>query len=170
MQKNDFINFSCFCAGSDQQHLVWTVRTQIADDLEGGFLEIQGPDGYAHFTARVDQDAADVTIGEGGILETNDTYKLPDDHPEPTTTNVYVNGTWNANNIESKGTSRAAYIYVGATGVINIQIGYGGTAPYENPADYDPQTWLADNSLLVDPSLDPAAWSIQITDMGGGAA
>jgi len=144
----------------------WTDRTQLADI---GGLEITGT-GHAKFTARVDQDAVDVTIAPGGILENLDTYKLPDDHPEPTRTNVYVNGTWNANNIESKGTSRAAYIYVGATGVITIQIGYGGTAPYENPADYDPLTWLADNSLLVDPSLDPAAWSIQITDMGGGAA
>jgi len=144
----------------------WTERIQLADI---GGLEITST-GHAKFTARVDQDAVDVTIAEGGILENLDTYKLPDDHPEPTRTNVYVNGTWNANNIESKGTSRAAYIYVGATGVINIQTGYGGTAPYENPADYDPQTWLADNSLLVDPSLDPAVWSIEITDLGGGAA
>ena len=144
----------------------WTERTQLANL---GGLEITST-GHAKFTARVDHDAVDVTIAAGGILETLDTYKLPDEHPEPTRSNVYVNGTWNANNIESKGTGRAAYIYVGATGVINIQIGYGGTAPYENPADYDPLTWLADNSLLVDPSLDPAVWFIQITDMGGGAA
>ena len=143
----------------------WDERIQL--NTLGG-LEITET-GHAIFNARVDHDDCTVTIAAGGILETNDTYKLPDDHPEPNPSEAYVNGAWNANNIESKGTSRAATIYVGATGVINIQIGYGGTAPYENPGDYDPLTWLADNSLLVDPSL-PAGWSIQITDMGGGAA
>ena len=133
----------------------WNDRTQICNM---GGLEVTAT-GHAIFNARVDHDGCDVTIEAGGILETNDTYKLPAGHPEPTPTNVFVNGTWNAHDIESKGTSRAATIYVGATGVINLQMGYGGTGPN---ADYDPQTWLNDNSLLVDPSLDPAVWDVDL--------
>jgi len=146
---------------------VWTVRTQIADDLEGGFLEIQGPDGYAHFTARVDQDAADVTIGEGGILETNDTYKLPDGHPEPDPTNVFVNGTWYAHDIESFGQERAAMMYIGANGVLNLETGLGGTGDNER---YDPEHWVEEGSLVVSEDLDPNLWRISIEDLGGGAA
>ena len=140
----------------------WTGTLQLGD-LFG--LEITET-GHAKFTARVNQDGCNVTIAAGGILETTNTYKLPDEYPQ-VSTNVYVNGTWNAHDIQFMGTSRSAYIYVGATGVINLQVGYGGTG---EGSSYDPLIWLADNSLLVDPSLDPEVWYIQITDMGGGAS
>ena len=52
----------------------WNQRTQLADI---GGLEITST-GHAKFTARVDHDATDVIIHPGGILETLDTYKLPE--------------------------------------------------------------------------------------------
>ena len=85
-------------------------RTQLADL---GGLEITSS-GHARFTARVDHDVADVIINPGGILETLDTYKLPDNqHSEPDRSNAYVYGTWNAGDIQSFGIDRASYIYMG---------------------------------------------------------
>ena len=52
----------------------WTQRIQLA--TLGG-LEITST-GHARFTARVDHDVTDVIIHPGGLLETLDTYKLPD--------------------------------------------------------------------------------------------
>jgi len=138
----------------------WNDRTQLADL---GGLQITAT-GHAKFTNRVDHDGVDVTIAAGGILETNDTYKLPDNEGP---SNVYVNGTWNAYDIESFGQERNSMIYVGATGVINVATGYGDN---DTEGRYNPLHWLNEGSLLVDPALDPAVWSIQITDMGGGAA
>ncbi|MHC4501117.1 MAG: discoidin domain-containing protein [Planctomycetota bacterium] len=142
----------------------WNQRTQLADL---GGLEITSA-GYARFTARVDQDATDVIIHAGGVLETLDTYKLPDGRPQPQVTNVYVYGTWNAHDIESFGVERAAYIYMGPKGEINI------TSNTDSGARYNPQAWLDEaqlggRSLLLAPELDPAVWSIQIEDLGGGA-
>ena len=74
----------------------WTQRTQLADL---GGLEIMST-GHARFTARVDHDATDLIIHPGGILETLDTYKLPDGRPQPQLSNAYVYGTWNAYDIQ----------------------------------------------------------------------
>jgi len=142
----------------------WNQRTQLAD-LEG--LEITST-GHARFTARVDHDVTDVIIHPGGILETLDTYKLPDGRPQPELSNAYVYGMWNARDIQSFGVERAAYIYVGPEGEINI------TSNTDSGASYNPQAWLDEaqlggRSLLLAPELDPAVWSIQIEDLGGGA-
>jgi len=143
----------------------WTGTLQLAD-LFG--LEITKT-GHAKFTSRVNQDGCDVTIAAGGILETLGPYKLPDEYPPTPTTysTAHVNGTWNAADIQFMGAERAAYIYIGRRGVINLQTGYSRFADGSNS---NPLTWLSDNSLLVDPSLDPSVWVIEITDMGGGAA
>jgi len=74
----------------------------------------------------------------------------------------------NARDIQSFGVDRAAYIYVGAEGEINI------ASNTDSGASYNPQAWLDDaqlggRSLLLAPELDPAVWSIQIEDLGGGA-
>ncbi len=142
----------------------WNQRTDLANI---GGLEITSS-GHAKFTARVDHDATDVIIHPGGILETLDTYKLPDGRPQPELSNAYVYGTWNARDIQSFGVDRAAYIYVGAEGEINI------ASNTDSGASYNPQAWLDDaqlggRSLLLAPELDPAVWSIQIEDLGGGA-
>ena len=141
----------------------WNQRTQLADL---GGLEITST-GHARFTARVDHDATDVIIHPGGILETLDTYKLPDGRPQPELSNAYVYGTWNAGDIQSFGVDRAAYIYMGPEGEINIASNGSGVS-------YDPLAWLDEaqlggRSLLLAPELDPAVWSIQIEDLGGGA-
>jgi len=143
---------------SDTQ--TWNERIQL-NSLGG--LEITET-GHAIFNGRVDHDGVDVTIAAGGILETNDTYKLPDDAGP---SNVYVNGTWNAHDIESFGQERDSMIYIGGDGVINLATGYGDSG---TQGRYNPLHWLDEGSLVLDSSLDPAAWSIQITDMGGGAA
>ena len=136
-------------------------NSQIQLNTIGG-LQITGT-GHAKFTARVDHDMCDVTIAAGGILETNDTYKLPnDDGPS----NVYVDGTWNAHDIESFGLERDSRIYMNANGEINLATGLNGSGPNQN---YDPLDWLAEGSLLVDPSL-VGEWAIEIEDMGGGAS
>jgi hypothetical protein len=142
----------------------WNQRTQLADL---GGLEITST-GHAKFTARVDHDATDVIIHPGGILETLDTYKLPDGRPQPELSNAYVYGTWNARDIQSFGVERAAYIYMGPEGEINI------TSNTDSGASYNPLAWvdeaqLGGRSLLLAPELDPAVWSIQIEDLGGGA-
>ena len=142
----------------------WNQRTQLADL---GGLEITST-GHARFAARVDHDATDVIIHPGGTLETLDTYKLPDGRPQPDLSNAYVYGTWNARDIQSFGVERAAYIYVGPEGEINI------ASNTDSGASYDPQAWLDEaqlggRSLLLAPELDPAVWSIQIEDLGGGA-
>jgi hypothetical protein len=144
----------------------WTQRTQIAD-LDG--LEITST-GHARFTARVDHDATDVIIHPGGVLETLTDYKLPDGRPQPETSNMYVYGTWNAAEIQSFGVDRAAYIYIGAEGVINLERGYDdGTATYNALAWLD-EAQLGGQSLLLAPELDPSVWSLVIEDMGDGAA
>jgi hypothetical protein len=143
----------------------WGQRTQLADL---GGLEITST-GHARFTARVDHDVTDVIIHQGGILETLDTYKLPDNqHSEPDRSNAYVYGTWNAGDIQSFGIDRAAYIYMGPEGEINI------TGGPDSGTSYEPQAWLDEaqlggRSLLLVPELDPAVWSIKIEDLGGGA-
>ncbi|MHC4354020.1 MAG: hypothetical protein ACYS0H_15025, partial [Planctomycetota bacterium] len=142
----------------------WNQRTQLADL---GGLEITST-GHARFTARVDHDATDVIIHPGGVLETLDTYKLPDGRPQPELSNAYVYGTWNARDIQSFGVDRAAYIYVGPEGEINI------ASNTDSGASYNPQAWLDESqlggrSLLLAPELDPAVWSIKIEDLGGGA-
>ncbi|MHC4119716.1 MAG: hypothetical protein ACYSWO_19635, partial [Planctomycetota bacterium] len=142
----------------------WNQRTDLANI---GGLEITST-GHARFTARVDHDATDVIIHPGGILETLDTYKLPDGRPQPELSNAYVYGTWNARDIQSFGVERAAYIYVGPKGEINI------ASNTNSGASYNPQAWLDEaqlggRSLLLAPELDPAVWSIQIEDLGGGA-
>jgi hypothetical protein len=114
----------------------------------------------------------DVSIGPGGILETQDTYKLPDDAGP---SSVFVDGTWNANNIESFGPNRDSAIVMNDDGVINLATGFGGTGPNER---YDPLSWIMEDdggtsgrgTLKLDPSLDPVVWSIKIDDLGGGAS
>jgi len=139
----------------------WGSETQIAD-LEGGFLTVQGPAGHALFAARVNQDGADVTIEMGGLLETQNTYKLPDDNGP---SNVYVlDGTWMAHDVESFGQERDSMMYVGAAGVIELATGLGG-----GNERYDPYHWLDEGSLVPDPALG-AGWTIQVEDLGGGAA
>ncbi len=143
----------------------WNQRIQIASL---GGLEITST-GHAKFSARVDQDATDVTIHPGGILETLDTYKLPDGHPEPLLTNVYVYGTWNAHDIQSFGVERAAYIYIGPKGVINLDRGYDDSSASYNVLAWLDQERLGGRSLFVAPELDTQVWSIQIHNLGGGA-
>ncbi|MHC4520709.1 MAG: hypothetical protein ACYTAS_19125, partial [Planctomycetota bacterium] len=143
----------------------WDQRIQLASI---GGLEITSA-GHARFAARVDQDATDVIIHTGGVLETLDTYKLPDSHPEPETTNVYVYGTWNARDIQSFGVDRAAYIYIGADGQINLERGYDDPTASYNVLAWLDEAQLGGRSLFVAPELDPAVWSVQIEDMGGGA-
>ncbi len=138
----------------------WNDLTQICDM---GGLQITAT-GHAIFNDRVDHDGCDVTIEAGGILETNDTYKLPD-HAGPS--NVYVGGTWNAYDIESFGQERESMIYLNANGVINVATGYGDD---DTEGRYNPLHWLDEGSLLVDTSLDPGVWFIEIEDLGGGAA
>jgi hypothetical protein len=125
--------------------------------------------GHARFTARVDHDATDVIIHPGGILETLDTYKLPDGRPQPELSNAYVYGTWNANEIQSFGVERAAYIYVGADGEINLERGYDDSSTSYNVLAWLDEAQLGGRSLFVAPELDPEVWSIQIEDLGGGA-
>jgi hypothetical protein len=161
----------CVSAADEASALVldgfqeWTQRTQLADL---GGLEITST-GHARFTARVDQDATDVIIHPGGVLETLDTYKLPDSHPEPELTNVYVYGTWNAHDIQSFGVDRAAYIYMGPQGVINLERGYDDSSASYNVLAWLDEGQLGGQSLLLAPELDPEVWSIQIEDLGGGA-
>ncbi|UCD52586.1 MAG: discoidin domain-containing protein, partial [Phycisphaerales bacterium] len=143
----------------------WDQRIQLASI---GGLEITAT-GHARFTARVDQDATDVIIHPGGVLETLDTYKLPDSHPEPELTNVYVYGTWNAHDIQSFGVDRAAYIYMGPEGVINLERGYDDSSASYNVLAWLDEAQLGGQSLLLAPELDPEVWSIQIEDLGGGA-
>ena len=144
----------------------WNQRTQLAD-LEG--LEITST-GHARFTARVDHDVTDVIIHPGGILETLDEYKLPDNrHSEPEFSNAYVYGTWNAAEIQSFGVERAAYIYLGAEGEINLQRGYDDSSTSYNVLAWLDETQLGGRSLFVAPELDPEVWTIQIEDLGGGA-
>lgn len=148
----------------------WTDEIQLAD-LEPPGLEITST-GHAQFTARVDHDGVDVSIAPGGILETQDTYKLPDDAGP---SNVFVDGTWNANNIESFGPNRDSAIVMNDDGVINLATGFGGTGPNER---YDPLNWIMEDdggdlgkgTLKLDPSLDPGVWSIKIEDLGDGAS
>jgi len=144
----------------------WTARTQLADL---GGLEITST-GHARFTARVDHDATDLIIHPGGILETLDTYKLPDGRPQPDTSNAYVYGTWNARDIQSFGIDRAAYIYMGAEGVINLERGYEDSSTSYNVLAWLDEGQLGGQSLLLAPELDPSVWSLVIEDMGDGAA
>jgi hypothetical protein len=126
--------------------------------------------GHAKFTARVDHDVTDVIIHPGGILETLNEYKLPDNrHSEPERSNAYVYGTWNAREIQSFGVERASYIYVGADGEINLDRGYEDSSASYNVLAWLDGTQLGGRSLFVAPELDPAVWSIQIEDLGGGA-
>jgi hypothetical protein len=144
----------------------WNQRIQLADL---GGLEITST-GHAKFTARVDHDVTDVIIHPGGILETLDTYKLPDNrHSEPERSNAYVYGTWNARDIQSFGVERAAYIYIGPEGVINLERGYDDPTASYNVLAWLDEAQLGGRSLFVAPELDPAVWSIQIEDLGGGA-
>jgi hypothetical protein len=133
-------------------------RMQI---FELGGLEITST-GHAVFNTRVDHDECDVIIHAGGILTTNDTYKLG----EEGFATVYVNGTWNAHDIENYGQEHEAMIYMNVNGVINLQTGYRDGGPFGR---YDPLHWANEGSLVLDPSLDPSAWFILIEDMGGGA-
>jgi len=141
----------------------WTQRTDLADL---GGLEITST-GHARFTARVDHDATDLIIHPGGLLETLDTYKLPDGRPQPELSNAYVYGTWNAHDIESFGVDRAAYIYIGAEGEINMTSNTGSGS--DDPLAWLDEAQLGGRSLFVAPELDPEVWSIQIEDLGGGA-
>ena len=134
---------------SDTQ--TWDERTQLGDL---GGLEITAT-GHAIFNARTDHDECDVIIHAGGILETNDTYKHPDDNGP---SNSYIDGTWNANNIESFGPERDAHMYMNVNGVINIS---GDTGDER----YNPQHWLDEGNLLLDPSLDPGVYEI-VVEMG----
>jgi len=144
----------------------WNQRTQLADL---GGLEITST-GHARFTARVDHDVTDVIIHPGGILETLDEYKLPDNrHSEPEFSNAYVYGTWNAAEIQSFGVERAAYIYVGPEGEINLERGYDDSSASYNVLAWLDEAQLGGRSLLVAPELDPEVWTIQIEDLGGGA-
>jgi len=143
----------------------WNQRIQLASL---GGLEITST-GHAKFSARVDQDAVDVIIHPGGILETLDTYKLPDSNPQPQTTSVYVYGTWKARDIQSFGVERAAYIYIGPKGQLNLQRGYNDPDPSYNVLAWLDEAQLGGRSLLVAPELDPQVWSIQVEDLGGGA-
>ncbi|MHC4489800.1 MAG: hypothetical protein ACYSW7_11615, partial [Planctomycetota bacterium] len=146
------------------RHLL--LAAQLADI---GGLEITST-GHAKFTARVDHDVTDVIIHPGGILETLDTYKLPDNrHSEPERSNAYVYGTWNARDIQSFGVERAAYIYIGPEGVINLERGYDDPTASYNVLAWLDEAQLGGRSLFVAPELDPAVWSIQIEDLGGGA-
>ncbi|MHC4243203.1 MAG: discoidin domain-containing protein [Planctomycetota bacterium] len=144
----------------------WNQRTQLADL---GGLEITST-GHARFTARVDHDVTDVIIHPGGILETLDEYKLPDNrHSEPEFSNAYVYGTWNAAEIQSFGVDRAAYIYIGPEGEINLERGYDDSSTSYNVLAWLDDTQLGGRSLLVAPELDPEVWTIKIEDLGGGA-
>jgi hypothetical protein len=141
----------------------WTQRTDL-DDLEG--LEITST-GHARFTDRVDHDATDLIIHPGGLMETLGEYKMPDGRPQPLLTNAYVYGTWNAYEIQSFGVDRAAYIYIGAEGEINIS--NNGSGATDNPLAWLDEAQLGGRSLFLAPELNPEVWSIQIEDLGGGA-
>jgi len=116
------------------------------------------------FNGGVEHDRCDITINSGGWLETNGQYHLPDDEGP---SNVYLlDGTWDAEQIVNFGPDRQSCIYVGANGVINLATGLGDDSW---GGRYNPLHWIDEGSLLVDPSLDPAIYSIRIEDMGGGA-
>ncbi len=138
----------------------WNEITQICDI---GGLRITST-GHAKFTTRVDQDGCNVIIEASGRLETTNWYELPDnDGPS----NVYVDGTWDAERIRNFGPRRDSYIYVGPKGVINLATGYG-SSELSGFDLRDPLQWLDEGSLIATGPESCAA--IVIEDMGGGAS